>query len=208
MLAALAAVAGKFQTLNNSWWWAMVPGVTAFFAALYTQKVERLSSQLNYLFWMQGAATGLVSILVFILLYSDVLWGKSAQQLSGEAKLSVLAFGLYVGFTTAILGLALGRILHMWVTAERCAGQSDRRQGKRQSFLFKRATWRTDSAELPVRAVAMSSSGGELKTATPLEAESEGQIEIAGRKPRRAQVLRNDPEDSRRSFIRFLDEAA
>jgi len=130
MLAALAAAAGRFETLNNCWWWATVPGVTAFFAALYTQKVERLSRQLNLFFWMQGAVTGLVSILVFILLYSDALWGKVAQQLSGDAQLSVLAFGLYVGITKAILGLALGRILHMWVTSERYAGQSDRRMAK------------------------------------------------------------------------------
>lgn len=208
MLAALAAAAGRFEILHNCWWWATVPGVTAFFAALYTQKVERLSRQLNVLFWMQGAATGTVSILVFILLYSDVLWGKAAQQLSRDAQLSILAFGLYVGITTAILGLALGKILHMWVTVERYAGQSDRRHSIRRSFLFKRAIWRTGSAELPVRAVVLSSSGGELTSATPLEAESEGQVEIAGEKPRRARILRNDPEDSHRFFIRFLEEAA
>ncbi len=207
LIGAFAAAAGRFQSLGTNWWWAAVPGVTAFFAALYTQKVDRSSHQLISLRFMQGAATGLMAILIFALLYTDALWGASGQQVPGKAKLCILIFGLYVGVTTTILGLALGKILHIWVTAERYAGQSDRRRDKRRSFLFKKAVWRTDSGELLVRAVSVSSSGAELMSPTPLEIESEGQVEIVGKNPRRARVLRNDSENSRHCYVQFLEES-
>ena len=97
----------------------------------------------------------------------------------------------------------------MWVMAERYAGQLNRRSNKRQRFfLFKRAKWRTDSGELLVRALSISSSGAELKATRPLEVESEGHIEIAGRKARRARVLRNNDQDPRRCYVQFLMDAA
>lgn len=209
LLGALAASAGNFGGLCKMWWWATVPGVTAFFAALYTQKVERSQIQLNRLLWLQAFITGLVATLVFMLLHGGFLWGPIAQEISGVAKLGVLVFGFYVAFTTTILGLALGMSLHMWVMAERYAGQPNRRSEKRQRFfLFKRAKWRTDSGELLVRALSISSSGAELKSTRPLEVESEGHIEIAGRKARRARVLRNNDQDPRRCYVQFLMDAA
>jgi hypothetical protein len=212
LLAAFAAAGGVFDTLGHNWWWATVPGVTALFAALYTQKVNRSARQLNLLFWLQGATTGLMATFVFVMLYSDVLLGSPAQQgMSDQAsdiKDCMIVFGLYVSITTTVLGLALGKILHMWVTAEQNVGQLNRRRGKRQRFLFKRAKWLTDSGEMLVRAITMSSSGAELKSATPLEAKSEGQLEVAGKRLGRARVLRNDREDSRRCYVQFIEGAA
>jgi|GEM_PF-1667957 len=209
LLGALAASAGEFEELNNTWWWATVPGVTAFFAAIYTQKVKRSYIQLNRLLWLQAITTGLVATYVFTLLYGDFLWGEIAQNVSRDAKIGILLFGFYVATTTTILGLALGMSLHMWVIAERQAGQSNRRNAKRRRFfLFKKAKWRTDSGELKVYALSFSSSGAELKSVPPLEVKSEGQIEIAGKKKYLARVLHKDVQDPRHCYVQFLGEAA
>lgn len=112
LLGALIALEGEFQKLSDLCWWAFVPAVTAFFAALYTQKIKRSERQLKWLMWEQGLATGLVSLTVFYLLYSENLSG-------------VWGFGLYSTVTTIISGLALGNILQKWVEGiEQPAGKA------------------------------------------------------------------------------------
>ena len=200
LLGALVALDGKFQNLFEVWWWAFVPTVTAFFAALYTQKVERSERQLKWLMWEQGLATGLVALIVFYLLHSENLS-------------SVWGFGCYATITTIILGLALSKILQKWVEGlEKAAvkvGEPDQRKEKRWRPLFWRAKWCSDKGdELPARVLNISSSGAELETKTLLKVETEGVVKIIGKEEQRARVVRNDRNDAHRIYVEFLGNAA
>ncbi len=200
LLGALNAYGGTFETLNTLWWWAFVPTVTAFFAALYTQRVERSRYQLSWLVWAQGTATGLVSLLVFYLLFSDVL-------------ADVWLFGAYLTITTVILGLALSTILQQWVEGiEKPAdklGAPDQRKERRWRPLFRRAKWRSAKGEeWPARVLNVSSLGAELRMRTPLKVESEGVVKIIGREEQRARVVRKDHLDAHRIYVQFLGNAA
>ena len=199
-MGALLALDGKLLQLSGLWWWALVLAVTAFFAALYTQKVERSEQQLKWLMWEQGLATGLVSLTVFYLLHSENLS-------------SVWRFGCYATVTTIILGLALGNILQKWVEGlEHPAskvGLPEQREEKRRRPLYTRAKWLSDKGEeLPARVLNISSSGAALKTEEPLEIETEGVFKVIGKKEQRARVVRKDDKDAYRIYVEFFGDAA
>ena len=200
LLSVLAALDGKFQKLETVWWWAIVPAVTAFFAALYTQKTKRSKQQLGWLMREQGVTTGLVSLLVFYLLYSENLRG-------------MWGFGCYATITSIIMGVALGKILQTWVEGIELQagkrGEPDQRKEKRLRPLFNRAKWHTDDGEeLPARVLNITSTGAELETKTPLEVETEGVVKILGREKQRARVARNNHLDALRIYVEFLGDAA
>jgi hypothetical protein len=200
LLGTLMALDGKFQNLVAMWWWALVPSVTAFFAALYTQRSEHTKQHLRWLMRVQGETTGLASLLVFYLLYSQNLKG-------------LWGFGLYATATSIILGVALGKILQAWVEGIELkadkAGEPDLRGEKRLRPLINFAKWHTEDGEkFPARVLNITSTGAELATKRPLEIESEGVVKIIGREERRAKVVRNNRRDDLRIYVEFLGSAA
>lgn len=204
LLGMFTLLKGNFQSLATNWWWAAVPGVTAFFAALYTQNVQRSNSELRNLLLWQGIATGAMALLVFIVIhYKNLSGGPGAQE---NPYLSYLIFGFYTVVTNTILGSALGISLNIWVVAEKHSGHANRRSGIRKNYFFKRGKWRTDTDELVVRAISVSASGAELITPKLLPVKSEGLFEFSGKGIRRAKVLRNDKNNLHRIFVMFLEE--
>lgn len=199
LLGALKTLGGEFPDLFRSWWWALVPTVTALFAALYTQRVKRSKKKLKSLLWAQGGATGIVSAVVFLLLYSHDLtntWG----------------FGCFVTITATILGTSLGIILQKWVEgvekAADKAGAPDQRKAERQRPIFMRAKWCSDlGPEIFARVLNISQFGAELKTKTPLAPETEGTVKI-GKEEHRARVVRNANDDVSHIYVEFLKNAA
>jgi len=208
LIGAFIAMDNKFAMLGSFWWWALVPAVTAFFTALYSQKVERKEAQRSKLLWCQGTVTGLTATIVFILLYTTHFWSGTGQTIDGINLGAILVMGLYISITTTMLGTALGYILNLWVIAEKYAKQSNQRSDPRRFLLFNKGKWKTESNALPVRAMSLSSSGAEIKSNKPLMLDSEGDLKLPTLKTRRARVIRLDPEDRYRSFVKFIESEA
>lgn len=224
LLGGIASLGGNFKILVHTWWWALVPGVTAFFAALYTQEVDQFvprqdqqkKSQKNFsnhklrrFFWRQGIATGTVAMIVFLVTNEKFIQGDIMQELSSDEILVVLYFGIYVALTTTILGLALGKILIMWIIAEKYAGDNDRRKEKRQKHFLKFNRWYTDSGIHLIRTIAVSPTGAEIKTlSSPLKLNSKGKIKLFTKNPFPAKVVRKEDKDPSHCYIEFLDNVA
>ncbi len=206
LLGLFTSLNGRFSSLEHVWWWAAIPGVTAFFAALYTQNVQRSDRELKNLLWWQSLATGSMAFVVFIIIHFNNLYVVDVAGTTFDWNYVV--FGIYAVVTNMILGRALGKTLYIWVVAERYTGFANRRSNTRRNYFFKRAKWRSDAGEMLVRAVSVSSSGAELKTPEPLSVNSTGQFVLSNRKIRQAIVLRNHQEDLRRSFVKFVEEGS
>lgn len=192
LLGAMAAYGGSFPRLGTMWWWALVPSVTAYFSAIYTQRIKRSKWELNALMWAQGLATGLTAIIVSYLLYSG--------QTSPVSKY----FIGYLTITTIILGIAISSILQHWVKGIEMPEGPEKRKDKRWEPFFMRAKWRSAKGEpLPARVLNFSSSGAALKIKTPLEDETEGEVEFAGKENQSAKVVRKDEDDPRRIYVQF-----
>lgn len=204
LLAAYPDPDRSFQDLAEYWWWAAVPGVTAFFAAIYTQKVERPPRQCRQLMLLQGACTGLAALLVFLLLYPKALFAATGTGNAQEQTGALLAFGLYTAVASTTVGLALGRTLREWVEAEWCAGVPEKRRAKRRR-LKADAQWRAGSAEESVRVVSISASGAEFISPQSIPVGSEGTITLARGELRSARVVRCSAEDPPRIYVEFLE---
>jgi hypothetical protein len=196
LLAAVTAAQGNPEKLVTAWWWSFVPGVTALFTALYTQKGARSSRQLNWLLAGQGIITGGMAFLVYLVIRESYL-EVTEQNIS-------LAFGIYVLITTTFLGLALGKILQMWFTAFHFKGSSDRRKETRTRHWLKKITWHDQMGERTVRLVYLSHSTAQVRAS--LEIGSKGEIEIDKGKKRPAKVIEcGDNDSSYKSCVMFLD---
>jgi hypothetical protein len=205
LLGLFSFIGGNFSQLYNNWWWAAVPGVTAFFAAFYTQNVRRSDRELKKLLWSQSFITGSMALLVFTIMHFDQL-GLIRNDGLQSLSWSYVIYGVYAVATSAIVGRALGKSLYIWAVAERYSGPANRRNSIRKSYLFKRGKWVTETGVVPVRAVSVSSSGAELKAPEPLSVNSKGKFKISGRGVRQAVVLRADQEDLSRFFVKFLGD--
>lgn len=221
LMGILSASAGQSERLVQNWWWALVPGVTAFFAALYTQKIQRPSKQMLKLFWGQGILTGLMATMVCLVTQQldlvsafEVLWDGNGNNppnyLYAETEISV-AFWLYVTATTTALGLALAKILHNWVDAYNYSGKFERRQAKRKRplwplYLLNQRKWITDEGEQWVWPITFSDTGGELKTTHPLVSDSEGKITLKKGKTVQAKVIRSEKNSPNKCFVKILEE--
>lgn len=207
LLGFFTAIQGDFSALGKHWWWAIVPGVTAFFAALYTQNVDRSLGEFNRLLLWQGLATGVMAFFVFITIYyRELLPGESFSATPNFKSLTV--FCVYCITSSTILGIALGKCLNLWVTAEKFSGEANRRRDKRKKFLFKKGFWQTDDGEISVQAVSVSGSGAELKTQKPLPVNSKGVLNLPGIGTKTAIVKRIDKKDQNRSFVQFPPDPA
>lgn len=227
LMSGLLAVDGKFADLGHYWWWALIPGVTAYFSALYThmeyrpkQRREQPQGERiayfpeNQLIKSQSIATGIVALLVFTILESGNLW---AYYESGRESLMIggLTLGLYVTITSTVVGLALGRILSYWARTASFAGDAERRSDRQH--VSEKTEWRRDEKDpLVVRLVSVSNNGAELECREELMIGSEGQIKIPSGELRRGRVFKEHGRFSIRLYgkrsklfyIRFLDEVA
>ena len=196
----------KSSDLSVNLWWAAVPGVTAFFAALYSQNIARSDRQFKQLFFLQGLCTGLMALFIIFIIHNQKLMTNLfvTDSVNNIGKM-YLIYAIYAASTCTLLGWGLGKIFKSWVMAERFSGEANRRVGPRRSHLFKQAKWITDSEEIAVRAVSVSSTGAELKSPKPLGVFSIGTFLLYGRKEN-AIVVRNDRDDQLRSFVQFLPE--
>lgn len=197
LMAALTAAQGVPEKLVTMWWWALVPGVTAFFTALYTQKGKRSGQLLNWLLAGQGIMTGGMAFLIYLF--------TSESNLTGTEKHITQAFGLYVWLTTTILGLALGKILQIWFIAFHYSGSSDRRKETRTRYWFKKVIWHDQERAREVRLIYLSHSTAQVRAS--LEIGSTGEIEIDKGKRRPAEVIEcGDNGSDHKSCVKFLDQ--
>jgi hypothetical protein len=208
LLFSLDPSGGSFETLVDAWWWALVPGVTAFFAAIYTQQEHRyqlftsLKGRARHehdrrILVAQGVATGAVALLVFVLINHDD---------PALLRHGMLLFATYVGLTTTLVGLALGVILREWVRAEANVGGTENRSNRRRHVV--NGEWRVADRRLPVRTFTLSDKGAGLRTRAELEVGSRGEIRIPPYPDKQAEVLRQDEDDARIYYVRFIDDAA
>jgi len=196
----------KGTDFSANLWWAGVPSVTAFFAALYTQNTQRSEAELKNLFLWQGICTGLMAVFILFVVHYDKLLGNVflSDTVTQSGKM-YLIYTVYAALTSAILGWVLGKIFKAWVLAERYSGNANRREGMRRRYLFKQGKWLTDSGEIDVQALSVSPSGAELKSPKPLDVRSVGTFLLSGVK-KNAVVVRNDQRDKLRSFVKFLTD--
>ncbi len=198
LMAALTAAEGNPEKLVTTWCWAFVPGVTASFTALYTQKGARSSRQLNWLLAGQGLMTGGMAFLIYLF--------TSESNLTGTEQEITRAFGIYVLLTTTLLGLALGKIHQIWFTAFHYTGPYERRKDHRTRYWLKKVTWHDEMGERKVRLVYLSHSSAQVRAS--LEVGSRGEIEIDKGKKRLAVVIESGDNDSaNKSCIMFLDNS-
>jgi hypothetical protein len=119
----------------------------------------------------------------------------------------MLAFLVYSGITTSLIGLALALILREWVRAEqRHGGEIDRRGNRRQ--YESEAQWQDAGQTLEVRTCTISDNGAEITATAGLEVGGEGKIRILPDAPRLARIIRQDEKDTNRYYIGFLQGAA
>ncbi len=214
LFAVLFASSGNFNQLVTGWWWALVPGVTAFFAAVYTQQERHrqlMRSQRRSFDEMprmrmlvaQAAATGATAFFVLLLLY---------HQSYDLSQPKMLLYGAYVGLTNTFLGLALGLILCEWVRAETnvqildLKGETEKRRNRKK--YRSHAEWSDEQRKLRVRTVTISDNGAELVSTEDLAVGSRGQISIPPFPPQAAQVLRRDARDEHRFYVGYIKDAA
>jgi hypothetical protein len=208
-LALLLILKGSFTALVNVWWWACIPGVTAFFAAVYTQQDNRYrlfgrgleknkARRDKQILISQVVITGMVAILV-----ASALNHERFNPIDEK----MLAFLVYSGITTSLIGLALALILREWVRAEqRHGGEIDRRGNRRQ--YESEAQWQDAGQTLEVRTCTISDNGAEITATAGLEVGGEGKIRILPDAPRLARIIRQDEKDTNRYYIGFLQGAA
>lgn len=205
LIGFFLALNHQFHQLVDIWWWAIVPGVTAFFAALYTQNVRRSEPEMRKLLYWQGALTGVMALFIFTIInYEQLIRVDNVEK--GTDIMSYVVFGIYSVITTVILGTALGKSLNIWVVAERYSGNANRRSNMRKNYFYKHGKWRSDDGEITVRAMSVSDSGAELKSAEPLAANSTGLFQLSGHGAKKAVVLRNDDNDNRVCFVKFVGD--
>ena len=118
----------------------------------------------------------------------------------------MLAFLIYSGITTSLIGLALALILREWVRAEQHhGGEIDRRSNRR--IYESKAQWQDAGQTLEVRTCTISDNGAEITAIDGLEVGGEGKISIVPDAPRLARVIRRDEQDTNRYYIGFLQGA-
>jgi len=196
LMAALTAIQGEPDKVVKMWWWALVPAVTAFFTALYTQKGERSVKMLNWLLAGQGIMTGGVALLIYL--------ATSESNLRGTERYISHAFGLYVWLTTTLLGLALGKSLQIWFNAFHHSGSADRRKETRTRYWRKKVVWHDQEKARQVKLMYLSHSIAQVRAS--LEIGTRGEIEIEKGKRRPAEVVEcGSNEYKNQSCIKFLD---
>lgn len=207
-LALLVLLEGDFSSLVNAWWWACIPGVTAFFAAVYTQQDNRYrlfgrGLEVNkprrdkQIMASQVIMTGAVATLIAIALNYESITLQNQK---------MLAFLVYSAITTSLIGLALAMILREWVRAEQHHGGEIDRRGNRRIHESE-AQWQDAGQMLEVRTRTISDNGAEITALNDLEIGGEGQISILPDAPRAARVLRQDEQDTSRYYIGFVQSA-
>ena len=226
VLALMLTPEGKLTALVNIWWWAWVPGVTALFAAIYTQQdnryrlfgsYHRLKQSLQnrdpsestkelerfralkdkQLLMGQALMTGGVAVFVAIVLRIDAFQTFNPK---------MLAYVAYVGVTTTLVGLALAWILREWVTAEQHSGGFEKRKNRRPHHSD--AKWQAVDGDFAVRTHTVSDNGAEITALTGLTVGTQGVIDIPPFAPQTARVIRQDDMDRNRFFVRFVNTAA
>ena len=204
-LALLVFLQGNFTSLVNVWWWACIPGVTAFFAAVYTQQdnryrlfgrgLERNGKRRDrQIMVSQVVMTGAVATLIAAALYHESINLENQK---------MLAFLVYSAITTSLIGLTLALILREWVHAEQQhVGEIDRRGNRR--IYEGEAQWQDAGQTLEVRTCTISDNGAEITATEGLEVGGEGKIRILPDAPRLARVIRQDEQDTNRYYVGFV----
>ena len=217
LLAFILASSGRFSDLVGGWWWALIPGVTAMFTAIYAQmeSQRRLDHEFTIyqarrgalqLLWIQALVTSFVAIGIALMLQYDSL--AAINQMEGKMRLYVA----YVMVTGASIGLGFGWVLRHWAAAQanemiRQHEQSylldhENRRGERRPI---RATadWKTEKKSQKVKVFSISQNGAAVYSKQQLEVDSEGTITIAGAKSRKARVMRGDPNNRGCFYLRY-----
>lgn len=102
-LSIMMAAANNFKQLAGLWYWALVPGLTAYFTAYYISQSKKIVDPSNYLVALQGALTALMTLIVILLIWNvspaDVAMLYGCQQ--------AWIFCLYSLVSTFIVGTIL-----------------------------------------------------------------------------------------------------
>ena len=126
------------DAFSTNLWWAGVPSVTAFFAALYTQNTQRSEADFQKLFFWQGICTGLMAVFILFVVHYDnfMAYVFLPESVTSFGKM-YLIYTVYAVFTCSLLGWWLGKIFKAWVLAEKYMGNANRREGVRRRYWFK-----------------------------------------------------------------------
>lgn len=221
-LAGMLALNGAFEQLAVNWWWALTPGATAAFTAVYAQieSQRRLTGNTDIYFHtkvrsrllvFQAAATATVALVVAILLNYET----SDQIMNIEGKMFL--YVAYIVITGAAIGIGCGLLLSHWASVRadewiahhnqaRGLEQAERRVNRRPYRA--RATWETDDQTHQVKVFSISENGAAVYSSQALEKDSVGKLRIGNKITRNAVVLRDDDQNHGYFYLKYQSNEA
>lgn len=218
-ISAMVLLVGKLEILVNYWWWALIPGVTAMFTAIYAQ----MESQRRYdhrasacfasrigarLLWLQAFATASAAFGVAIMLNFNTL----DEILQMGQKMYLYVF--YVSFTAAAVGIGFGLTLRHWSTVQAdelieqyhlvyALNHQERRNNRRPYRA--QGSWETSDKQHRVRVFSVSDKGAAIYSKSELEIGSKGNIRIANESPRKAKIIRDSGQHQGCFYLSYLE---